>query len=82
MQSSLSTPVFKNIVDSSFCMCVAIEDAHHFLFACHQFTELRRDLINSVTDICQSNLNVLLCGDISLTFMIKISRKLKQYKNF
>ena len=31
-------------------------------------TDLRRDLINSVSDICQPNLNVLLCGDISLTF--------------
>ena len=25
-------------------------------------------IINSVSDICQPNLNVLLCGDISLTF--------------
>ena len=57
-----------NIVDSSYCTCGDIEDTHHFLFVCHQFTDLRRDLINSVSDICQPNLNVLLCGDISLTF--------------
>ena len=53
----------KNIVDKPYCTCGYIEDTHHFLFACHQFTDLRRDLINSVSDICQHNLNVLLCGD-------------------
>ena len=58
----------KNIVDSPFCICGDIEDTHHFLFVCHQFPDLRRDLINSVSDICQPNLNVLLCGDIPLNF--------------
>ena len=68
MQSSLSTPAFKSIVDSPYCTCGAIEYTHHFLFVCRQFTDFRRYLINSVSDICQLNLNVLLCGDISLTF--------------
>ena len=54
--------------DSPYCTCGEIEDTHHFLFVCHQFTDLRQDLINSVSDICQHNLNFLLCGDISLTF--------------
>ena len=58
----------KNIVDGPYCICGDIEDTLHFLFVCHQFSDLRRDLINSVSDICQPNLNVLLCGDISLTF--------------
>ena len=58
----------KNIVDSPYCTCDEIEDTHHFLFVCHQSTDLRRDLINSVSVICQPNLHVLLCGDISLTF--------------
>ena len=58
----------KNIVDSPYCTCGDKEDTHHFLFVCHQFTDFRRDLINSVSDICQPNLNVLLFGDISLTF--------------
>ena len=58
----------KNIVDSPYCTRGDIEDTHHILFVCHQFTDLRCDLINSVSDICQHNLNVLLCGDISLTF--------------
>ena len=68
MQSSPSTPAFKNIVESPYCTCGDIEDTHHILFVCHQFTDLRRDLTNSVSDICQPNLNVLLCGDTSLTF--------------
>ena len=68
MQSSPSTSAFKNIVDIPYCTCGDIEDTHNFLCVRHQFTYLRRDLINSVSDICQPNLNVLLCGDISLTF--------------
>ena len=58
MQSSRATIVLK----------YSCEDAHHYLFVCHQFTNLRRDLINSLSDICQPYLNVLLCGDISLPF--------------
>ena len=59
----------KNIVDNPYWTCGDIEDTHHFLFVCHQYTELRRDLLNSVSYICQPNLNVLLCDDISLTFV-------------
>ena len=68
MQSSPITHVFKNLVDNHHCTCGDIEDTHHFLFACHQFTDLRRDLINSASDICLHNTNVLLCNDISFTF--------------
>ena len=68
MQSSPTTSVFKNIVDSSDCTCGNIEDTNHFLLVCHQFTYLRRDLLNLVSDICPPDLYVLLCGDISLTF--------------
>ena len=59
----------KNIVDNPYCTCGDIEDTHHFLFVCQQYTDLRQDLLNSVSDICQPNLNVLLCGDITLTFV-------------
>ena len=69
MQSSRQHLHSKNIVDSLYCTCGDIEDTHHFLFVCHQFTDLRRDLLNSLSDICQPNPNVLLCGDISLTFV-------------
>ena len=68
MQSSPSIPAFKNIAHSSYCICGDIEDTRHFLFVCHQLTDLRRDLTNSESDIRQPNLNVLLCGATSLTF--------------
>ena len=59
----------KNIVDHPYCTCGDTEDTHHFLFVCHLYTNLRQNLLNSVSDICQPNLNVLLCGDITLTFV-------------
>ena len=40
MQSSSSTPAIKNIVDNPYCTCGDIEDTHHFLFVCHQYTDL------------------------------------------
>ena len=55
-----------NVVDGPHCICGHIEDTRYFLFVCHQFTDLRQDLLNSVSDICQPILNVLLCGDILL----------------
>ena len=59
----------KQQVDGPYCTCGDIEDAqHYFLFVCHQFTDLKHDLISSEQDICQPNLNVLLYGEISLTF--------------
>ena len=55
MQSSSTTLVFKNIVDSPHFTCGDIEDTYHFLFVCHQFT----GLLNSGSDICQPNLTHL-----------------------
>ena len=67
--SSLRQHLFsKNIVDSLQCVCGSIEDTHHYLFVCQQFANLRRELLNSVSDICHPNLNVLLHGDPSLSF--------------
>ena len=82
MQSSPSTPAFKSIVDSPYCTCGDKEDTHHFLFVCHQFTDLRRDLINSVSDICQPNLNVLHCGDISLQIFKAVQEFIIKSKGF
>ena len=62
MQLSSTTLVLK-------CVCDSIEDTHHYLFACLQFANLRRELLNSLSDICYPNLNVLLYGDQSLSFV-------------
>ena len=58
----------KIIIDSPQCVRGSIEDTHHYLFVCQQFANLRRELLNSVLDICHPNLNVLLHGDPSLSF--------------
>ena len=68
MQASPKTLALRNKVDGPYCTCGDIEDTHYFLFVCHQFTDLRLDLVNSEQDICQPNLNVLLYGEVSLTF--------------
>ena len=49
-----------NIIDCPQCVCGSLEDTHHYLFVCQQFANLRRDLFNSVSDICHPNRNVLL----------------------
>ena len=69
MQLSSTTLILKNITDSPQCVCGSIEDNHHYLFVCRQqFANLRRELFNSVSNICHPNLNVLLHGDPSLSF--------------
>ena len=56
-----------NIINSPQCVCDSIEDTHHYLFVYHKFANLSRELLNSVSDICHHNLNVLLNGDPSLS---------------
>ena len=58
----------KNIIDNPECTCGLIEDTNHYLFVCHRFDDLRRELLNSISGICHPNLNVLLNGDPSLSF--------------
>ena len=59
----------QNIVECPHCTCSDIKDNHHFLLVCNQYTEIRWALIiNAVSNICQLNVNVLLCGNISLYF--------------
>ena len=67
--SSLRQHLFsKNIIDCPQCVCGSIEDTHHYLFVCQQFANLRRELFNSVSDICHPNPNVLLHGAPALSF--------------
>ena len=48
----------KNIIDSPECTCGLIEDTSHYLFVCHRFADLRRELLNTISEICHPNLNV------------------------
>ncbi|MCG8046167.1 MAG: reverse transcriptase domain-containing protein [Candidatus Thiodiazotropha endolucinida] len=67
--SSLRQHLFsKNISDSPRCECGSVEDNHHFLLVCNKYTDLRRELFTIVSEKCQPTLNVLLYGDLSLSF--------------
>ncbi|MES9994358.1 MAG: reverse transcriptase family protein [Candidatus Thiodiazotropha sp.] len=66
--SSLNQHLFsKNIIDSPLCACQAVEDTNHFLFNCERFRDLRQELFNKITPICQPTLNILLFGSEQLT---------------
>ena len=66
--SSLNQQLFsKNIIDSPTCACGAVEDTYHYLFVCNRFSNLRQELFNTVSMICQPNLNVLLFGNDELS---------------
>ena len=58
----------KNIIASPACVCGSIEDTHHYLLVCNQFTDFRRNMINSVSTICRPTLRILLYGDPTLTY--------------
>ena len=65
--SSLRQHLFsKNIVDSPVCVCGSVEDTRHYLLVCEQYTDLRRELLNCVSEFCNPTLNVLLKGDPTL----------------
>ena len=67
--SSLNSHLFsKNIIDSPLCICGAIEDTRHYLFVCTRYLDLRRELINAVSAMCEPTLNVLLYGNTELSY--------------
>ena len=67
--SSLTSHLFsKNIIDSPLCICGAIEDTRHYLFECTRYLDLRQELINAVSAICEPTLNVLLYGNTELSY--------------
>ena len=49
------------------CDCGDVEDTQHYLLACEQYRDLRQDLINIVSTICQPSLNILLYGNTDLS---------------
>ena len=66
--SSLNQHLFsKNIIDSPTCACGAVEDTYHYLFVCNHLSNLRQELLNTVSMICQRTLNVLLFGNDELS---------------
>ena len=58
--SSLRQHLFsKNLIDSPRCACGSVEDNLHFLLVCDQYTDLRRELLTTVSDKCNPTLDVV-----------------------
>ena len=59
--SSLNLHLFsKNLTDSPLCACGSVEDTYHYLLVCNRFSNLRRDLLNTVSMICRPTIDVFL----------------------
>ena len=66
--STLNQHLFsENIIDRPSCACGAAEDTYHYLFVCNRFSNLRQELFNTDSMICQPTLNVLLFGNDELS---------------
>ena len=66
--SSLKLHLYsKNIIDSPLCVCGEIEDTCHFLLECNIYSEFRRELLTSVSSLCNPSLNVMLYGSPDLS---------------
>ena len=67
--SSLKYHLFlKNIVDSPLCICGSIEDTTHYLLKCPAYRNIREDMLNNISPICNVTLQILLFGDTSLSY--------------
>lgn len=65
--SSLNQHLYsKNIVESPFCLCGAVETTEHFLLECPRYTPIRANMINIVSSVRTPSLSLLLSGDGSL----------------
>ena len=50
--SSLRHNLFsKNIIECPRCICGSVEDTHHYLLVCDQYTNTRRELLTTVSGI-------------------------------
>ena len=66
--SSLSQHLYsKNLIASPFCDCGAIEDTRHFLLECIRFNDLRQDMTETISLLCNPTFNTLLYGNNELT---------------
>ena len=66
--SSLNLHLFsKKLTDSPLFACGSIEGTYHYLFVCNRFSNLRRDLLNTVSMICRPTIDVFLFGNDELS---------------
>ena len=80
--SALNYDLFlKNITDSPLCRCGGIENTYHFFFQCPQYRNSRTELFETVSQYKEISLDLLLFGDISLSYDTnkKIFEKVQKY---
>ena len=66
--SSLNHHLFsKNIIDSRLCICGRPETTKYYLFECNRFNNLRQEMMQSISQLCEPTLNALLYGVTDLT---------------
>ena len=66
--SSLNHHLFsKNIIDSQLCTCGRPETTKHYLFDCNRFNNLRQEMIQSISELCEPTSNALLYGVTDLS---------------
>ena len=58
----------KNIVTSSSCSCGAVENVHHYFLECPLFAHIRRELLSSISAVCQPSLDTILFGETNLNY--------------
>ena len=72
--SSLNLDLFIwNISDYPMCACGSVEDTQHYLFHCSNFRQQRNYLTNEISRYCNPSLNLILYGDLTLSFEITFS---------
>ena len=49
----------KNIIDSPLCICGRPETTKHYLFECNRFNNLRQEMMQSISQLCEPTLNAL-----------------------
>ena len=80
--SALNYDLFlKNITDSPLRRCGDIENTYHFFFQCPQYRNSRTELFETVSQYKEISLDLLLFGDISLSYDTnkKIFEKVQKY---
>ena len=69
--SSLNHHLFlKNISESPSCRCGSVENTHHYFLICPFYTNIRTELIETLSPLCKISVKTLLHGDASLPFDI------------
>ena len=80
--SSLNRHLFsKNIIDSPRCICGRPETTKHYLFDCNRFNNLRQEMMQSISQLCEPTLIALLYGvkDLSDETNIQLFTIIQEY---